>query len=103
MAQTYFIGKGALVTGAGKGIGRAMAIRLANLGAKVFGISRTQADLDNLKREVPSIETRLLDISEWDKTREVVENLGPIDLLVNNAGIIKHIIYSILRDYKRRI
>ncbi|XP_060568418.1 L-xylulose reductase-like [Ruditapes philippinarum] len=90
MAQTDFKGKRALVTGAGKGIGRAIAIRLANLGAKVFGISRTQSDLDSLKKEVPSIETRLLDISEWDKTREVVENLGPIDLLVNNAGIIKH-------------
>jgi hypothetical protein len=34
------------------GIGRAIAIRLANLGAKVFGISRTQADLDSLKKEV---------------------------------------------------
>ncbi|XP_053389509.1 L-xylulose reductase-like [Mercenaria mercenaria] len=39
---------------------------------------------------VPSVETRLLDISDWETTRKVVEDLGPIDLLVNNAAVIKH-------------
>ncbi|XP_052791342.1 L-xylulose reductase-like [Mya arenaria] len=82
-----FQGKVALVTGAGKGIGRAIAVKLAELGAKVFGISRTQEDLDKLREQVPSIETRLVDISDWDKTRQVVKDLGPIDMLVNNAGI----------------
>jgi len=37
--------------------------------------------------QVPSIETRLVDITEWDAVRTIVEGLGPIDLLVNNAGI----------------
>ncbi|XP_060581160.1 D-erythrulose reductase-like [Ruditapes philippinarum] len=87
MEDTSFQGKRALVTGAGKGIGRAIAVKLASLGAKVYGISRTQSDLDNLKQQVPSIETRFVDISDWDNTRKVVGELGPIDLLVNNAGI----------------
>lgn len=82
-----FSGKRALVTGAGKGIGRGIAVKLAELGAKVHAISRTQADLDSLKQEVPSIEIYNVDIAEWDKTRSIVQSIGPIDLLVNNAGI----------------
>ncbi|XP_053392156.1 L-xylulose reductase-like [Mercenaria mercenaria] len=72
MEETEFKDKRALVTGAGKGIGRGIAVRLANLGTKVYAISRTQTDLDNLKQEVPSVETRLLDISDWETTRKVV-------------------------------
>jgi len=82
-----FQGKRALVTGAGKGIGRAVALKLASLGAQVVGLSRTQADLDSLKAECPSIEVLLLDITNWDTAREAVEKLGHVDLLVNNAGI----------------
>lgn len=89
MENRDFKDKRVLVTGAGKGVGRALVIELAKLGAKVYGISRTQSDLDSLKREVPSIETRLLDIIDWDKTRRVVEEIGPIDMLVNNAAIVK--------------
>lgn len=89
MENRDFKDKRVLVTGAGKGVGRALVIELAKLGAKVYGISRTKSDLDSLKREVPSIETRLLDIIDWDKTRRVVEEIGPIDMLVNNAAIVK--------------
>ena len=39
--------------------------------------------------QIPSIETHTLDLSDWDATRTLVQSLGPIDLLVNNAGIIK--------------
>lgn len=90
MEGAEFTGKNALVTGAGKGIGRATAIKLASLGAKVYGISRTESDLESLKQETPSIETTVLDITDWDATRKVVEKFGPIDLLVNNAGVIRH-------------
>lgn len=82
-----FDGKRALVTGAGKGIGREVAKRLVELGAKTVALSRTQADLDSLKLEVPSIEIVQCDLRNWDKTREILQNLGDIDLLVNNAGV----------------
>ncbi|KAF2360992.1 Short-chain dehydrogenase/reductase SDR [Trinorchestia longiramus] len=80
-----FTGKRALVTGAGSGIGRALALRLAELGAQVFALSRTQAHLDSLKAENPSIEIICVDLSDWSATRKSVEKLNPIHLLVNNA------------------
>ncbi|XP_071128470.1 D-erythrulose reductase-like [Mytilus edulis] len=80
-----FDGKRALVTGAGKGFGRA----IAECGAETFALSRTQADLDSLKSEVPNIKVINVDLQDWDKTREEVSKIGHIDLLVNNAGVFK--------------
>ncbi|GIY17091.1 hypothetical protein CDAR_251391 [Caerostris darwini] len=82
-----FRGKRALVTGAGRGIGRALAIELAKLEAHVIALSRTEEHLITLKNEVPSIEIVTVDVSNWKDTEIVVKQLGPIDLLVNNAGI----------------
>ena len=79
--------KRTLVTGAGKGIGPALALRLADMGAKVNAISRTESDLDNLKKGCGNIDGYNIDIADWDKTRSVVENIGPIDMLVNNAAV----------------
>lgn len=80
-------GKRALVTGAGKGIGREIAKRIAECGAEIFALSRTQEDLDSLKAEVPNINIMNVDLQDWDKTREEVSKIGHIDLLVNNAGV----------------
>ncbi|XP_041363368.1 L-xylulose reductase-like [Gigantopelta aegis] len=85
--EIKFDGKRALVTGAGKGIGRATAKALIKCGAETYALSRTQADLDSLKAEVPTIHTVCVDIADWDKLRGVVKTLCPIDLLVNNAGV----------------
>ena len=85
--STSFHLKRALVTGAGKGIGRGIALRLANMGAKVHAISRTDSDLESLRKECGDIEVYNVDIMDWDKTRSVVKNIGPIDFLVNNAGV----------------
>lgn len=41
----------------------------------------------SLKQEVPSIEIIALDLSDWKKTEDGLKNIGPIDLLVNNAGL----------------
>ncbi|XP_033102595.1 L-xylulose reductase-like isoform X2 [Anneissia japonica] len=84
-----FDGKKALVTGAGKGIGRDTVKLLAKCGADVYALSRTQSDLDSLKAEVPEIKTVCVDLSDWDSTKVAVEGCGPIDLLVNNAAIAK--------------
>jgi len=85
--EIKFEGKRALVTGAGKGLGRAIAVKLAECGAKTVALSRTQSDLDSLKKECPSIETCLADLSNWSNAREKVESLGHFDILVNSAGV----------------
>ncbi|XP_045478342.1 L-xylulose reductase-like [Harmonia axyridis] len=85
--EINFKGKRALVTGASKGIGRDLAIKLAKCGAEVVAIARSQELLESLKKEVPSIEIVTLDVGDWKKTQEVLSNVGPIDLLVNNAAV----------------
>jgi len=82
-----FDGKRALVTGAGRGIGRCIAKALSKCGAHTIAVARTQADLDSLKQEDPRIQTVSLDITDLSRTREVVSGLGPIHCLVNNAGV----------------
>ncbi|XP_019865188.1 L-xylulose reductase-like [Aethina tumida] len=82
-----FTGKRALVTGAAKGIGRDIAIKLAQCGAKVVAVGRSKEALDKLKKHDPKIEIVILDITDWNKTSQVLENIGPVDLLVNNAGL----------------
>ncbi|XP_015914532.1 L-xylulose reductase-like [Parasteatoda tepidariorum] len=79
--------KRALVTGAGKGIGRGIALKLVECGADVVAVSRTQSDLDELVQLSSKIQTLLLDVSEWDKVKNKLQNIGPIHLLVNNAAI----------------
>ena len=83
-------GKVALVTGAGRGIGRATALALTGRGARVMAIARTESELATLAREAP-VEF----LTESVGTREgcarivaeTVRRLGPIEILVNNAGI----------------
>ncbi|KAL3877681.1 hypothetical protein ACJMK2_035350 [Sinanodonta woodiana] len=82
-----FASKRALVTGAGKGIGREIVKKLAQCGAECVAVSRTQADLDSLKNEVPGVHTIQVDLQDWIATRAAMEKVGNIDLLVNNAGI----------------
>lgn len=82
-----FEGKKALVTGAGKGIGKAIAIRLAECGAEVLAVSRTQSDLDELAAISSKIRTLCLDIGNWENTKAAIQTVGPIDLLVNNAAV----------------
>ena len=69
------------------GIGRVTALKLAALGADVYGISRTAQNLESLKKECPSINTICQDIGDWNGTRATVEKLPVMDGLVNNAGI----------------
>ncbi|XP_070401438.1 L-xylulose reductase isoform X1 [Nothobranchius furzeri] len=87
-------GKHALVTGAGKvlwifcasGIGRHTALALARCGAKVTAVTRTQADLDTLVQECPSITPVCVDLADWEATEVALQNIGPVSLLVNNAA-----------------
>ncbi len=76
-----------LVTGAGKGIGKACAQLAANCGAEVIVVSRTQTDLDSLSEQFPaSVTTWCLDINS-PLFHEKLRQLPKLDGIINNAGI----------------
>lgn len=77
-------GKVALVTGAGRGIGRACAQALAQAGARVIAVARTPADIEPLARD-GRIEAWSADVTEAGFLGKV-EALERLDILVNNAG-----------------
>jgi L-xylulose reductase len=80
-----FSGKRVIVTGAGKGIGRATVCMLAKRGAQVVSLSRAQADLDTLAAET-GCDTIAVDLADADATRAAALKALPADLLVNCAG-----------------
>ena len=84
--EIRFDGRRALVTGAGRGIGRAIATVLAECGASVVALGRGADDLATLAAAI-GVETIVADLADAAAARAVAERAGPIDLLVNNAGI----------------
>ncbi|KAA0970407.1 SDR family oxidoreductase [Aureimonas fodinaquatilis] len=82
-------GKVALVTGAGKGIGRACALALANAGARVIAVARTAEDLTSLEQAAPGqVESWVEDV-RGDALPNRIKALKQLDILVNNAGTNK--------------
>ena len=87
-------GKIALVTGAGKGIGKAIALALAAEGVHVGLLARTEKDLQNVADEITAKGGRaafaIADISKIEEVNAAVAKitgeLGNIDILINNAG-----------------
>jgi NAD(P)-dependent dehydrogenase (short-subunit alcohol dehydrogenase family) len=80
-----FTGKSVIITGAGKGIGRATARLLAERGAQVVAISRTGADLDSLSAETGS-RSVVADLSDPAAARRAMADAVTCDFLVNCAG-----------------
>ncbi|XP_075072886.1 L-xylulose reductase [Mixophyes fleayi] len=85
--EISFAGRRALVTGAGKGIGRDTVKALKAGGADVVAVSRTLEDLESLARECPGVKTVCVDLGDWSATEAALSSVGDIDLLVNNAGV----------------
>jgi 3-oxoacyl-[acyl-carrier protein] reductase len=86
----------ALVTGSGRGIGKEIAVLLAAKGLNVIVCSRTQTEIDNVLREIKSLEGgnamgKRCDVSIASDVNNLVEEVlkkyGRIDVLINNAGI----------------
>ena len=82
--------KTALVTGAGKGLGKACAIALAEAGAKVIIISRTQSDLKKvskiIKKTKGSSKSFVCDVTDVNSFKKILNKINKLDILVNNAG-----------------
>lgn len=86
MASGEFEGRRVLVTGAGKGIGRATAVLLSRRGARVAAISRSAEDLASLAEEI-GCDTVAADLADAEAASAAAHALMPADLLVNCAGI----------------
>ena len=84
--QPSLNGKTALITGAGKGIGRAIATRLHTVGANIIAVARTEEDLASLAAELGDrVEIWAEDVTK-DPLLRRIEDLPQLDVLVNNAG-----------------
>lgn len=87
-------GKVAIITGAGRGLGRAMAVKFAQAGADVVAAARTPKQLDETAEEVRAAGRKCLvvqtDVTRSEQVNAMVEatvkEFGRIDILVNNAG-----------------
>ena len=82
--------KYALVTGAGKGLGRACALALAESGCNLIIISRTKKDLDSVSKIIKKFKVKCksytCDITNYNQIKSIVNQQQRIDILVNNAG-----------------
>ena len=87
-------GKAALVTGGGRGIGRAMALAFAEAGRDVAVLGRTQAEIDAVAAEIEALGRRgvaeVCDVTDRAAVERAIDaaaaKLGRLDILVNNAG-----------------
>lgn len=95
MSEKKLEGKTAVITGAGRGLGKAMALALGAAGANLALVSRTAAQLEEVAREVKKAGSRAepfqADVSDEAPVRklerEVLEAFGSVHILINNAGM----------------
>ncbi|PYV36702.1 MAG: 3-ketoacyl-ACP reductase, partial [Acidobacteria bacterium] len=94
-----FVNKTALVTGGGRGIGRAIAIRLAQEGARlVVNFLQNEAAAKEVTESIQAVDGEAIairaNVAEWKAVQQLVDEaqqrLGPIDVLVNNAASVRH-------------
>ncbi len=82
--------KTAIVTGAGKGLGRACAIALAEAGANLIIVSRTKKDLNEVSKKIKKFRSKctsyVCDITNYNQVKAIINNESKIDILINNAG-----------------
>ena len=111
MSQCNLNGKVAVITGASKGLGKAMAVALGAAGASVALISRDAEELNAVKQAVEKVGGKAqvfpTDVSEEDQVRklepEVMGTFNGVDILINNAGINlrKPLVEFTLEEWRR--
>ena len=98
----------AVVTGAGRGIGRSVAIAYANMGADVVCVSRTEENSAKVAAEVEELGQKAwamaMDVSDTAAVEaaaaEIIEKAGKVDILVNNAGITRDNLFIRMKNTK---
>ena len=82
--------KYALVTGAGKGLGKACAVALAEAGSNLIIISRTQKDLSTVSKLIKKYKVKcrayVCDVTNYQEIKDIINAQSRIDVLINNAG-----------------
>ena len=82
--------KYALVTGAGKGLGRACAFALAEAGCNLVIVSRTKRDIDSVSKIIKKLKVKcksyICDVTNYNEIKSIINKQSRIDILVNNAG-----------------
>ena len=86
-------GKNVLITGATRGLGRAMVDEFARLGHTVLGCGRSKKEVEALRRRYPAPhDFYMVDVSSDDEVKSwaslLLNSHGTVDLLINNAGVI---------------
>jgi 3-oxoacyl-[acyl-carrier protein] reductase len=98
MVMNRFVDQVAVVTGAGRGIGKAVALRLAKEGARIAVVSRTEANAQSAATEINALKpdsaiAYAVDVTNGESVAElcsrIVKEFGKVNVLVNNAGITR--------------
>src|SRR5260370_8283626 len=93
-ANLVLSGRRAVVTGAGRGIGRSIALALAQAGEDVAVTARTQGEIEQLAAEIRAMGRQSLavpcDVTDSEQVKHIastlIDGLGGVDILVNNTG-----------------
>jgi len=96
MGKINYKGKNIVVTGASKGIGRSIALKLAHQGANLYLMARNKSDLEKVKKEVAAIDSNIVcevysvDVSKHKEVKEcagkIIKSCKQVDGVISNAG-----------------